>query len=367
MKTLHAAENIRGGVGTVVRNLLRDQAAVYGDDAVLCLVPDAHTDELDPFWPGRLVTFRRSGRNLFSFLRFVAQFTKTCLRERPDLIHLHSAFAGFLGRAALMTMWPVYRPRIVYCPHTWAFLRDDPPLKKRIYAMIERCFSAFTHEIICVSHYEQTQAMRYGLAAERLHVIHSGVVIPESLSAPKPHGADDEVSLLFIGSFDYQKGFDILLDAMKKLENEPFHLIAVSSSEEEKVRPVARPNVYYAGWVSPAKVAAYYDSADVLVIPSRWEGFAIAPIEAMSRGRPVLASDCSSLPEVVTEDKTGKLFPKGDSEALADILRATTAEEWQRMGRDARIYCEHHFNAEKMCALTRGVYDTSFARLKAKD
>lgn len=365
MKIFHAGENIRGGVGTVIRNLLQDQSRTYGKDSVLCLIPDSQRADLELFWPGRIYSFGRSGRNVFSFLRFAIEFKKVCLRERPDLIHLHSAFAGFIGRMCLLALWPIYRPRIIYCPHAWAFLRDDSALKKRLYAIIERSFALFTHEIICVSNYEKSEGLRYGLPDWKMHVIHNGVILPEL--AEKPRKPEDEISLLFIGSFDYQKGIDILLDAMKKLENDPVHLIAVGNVQEQgSVRPLARPNVYYAGWVTRDKVAAYYDSADVLVVPSRWEGFAMAPIEAMSRGLPVLASNCSSLPEVVVSGKNGILFPKEDVDALASILRSTSAEEWKRMGREARIFCAENFNAEKMCVLTRRLYDECMSKIGKK-
>jgi len=72
-------------------------------------------------------------------------------------------------------------------------------------------------------------------------------------------------------------------------------------------------------------------------MPSRWEGFAMVPLEAMMQGRALAASNFGSISELIIDNETGKLFPVGDIEKMVDILRNTTKEEWQNLGQNARM------------------------------
>ncbi|HGU2189508.1 TPA: glycosyltransferase, partial [Escherichia coli] len=64
----------------------------------------------------------------------------------------------------------------------------------------------------------------------------------------------------------------------------------------------------YAGWLSADKIRNEYKSADLIIIPSRWEGFAMVPLEAMSYGVPVIASDIGPFKEIIKHGVSGILF-----------------------------------------------------------
>lgn len=357
MKILHAAETIRGGVATVMRHHLDAQTERFGANHVTALVPEDQAGDLGPRQPGQIATFQRTGRNRRSFLSFLSAFRR-CVRDgRPDIIHLHSSFAGALGRMALLPFWR-RRPCIVYCPHGWAFLMDGSALKKRGYALVERLLAPLADAIICVSEYERRTALQYGLPNRKLRVIHNGVPIPaeDSFPARDPCSAGS-MRLLFVGRLDYAKGFDLLMQAMRELEGEAFHLTVAGSAVLDAGVPPSRPNVTYAGWVPAAEIPALYCSADVLVMPSRWEGFPLAPLEAAQHGLATLAADCCSLPEIVLDNRTGCLFPTGNVAEMVQQLRRTTPMEWHRMGQAARRHVQDNFNVELMTAATLELYD----------
>ena len=82
----------------------------------------------------------------------------------------------------------------------------------------------------------------------------------------------------------------------------------------------------------------------------------MVPLEAMSHGVPVIASNVSSLPEVVIPNQTGLLFTVGDSAELADLLLKTSATEWKTMGANARELHNSKFTVESMVADVMKVY-----------
>ncbi|QNK31136.1 glycosyltransferase [Serratia sp. JUb9] len=358
MKILHAAEIIKGGVATVMRQLAIHQSDKSNVEELICLVPEEQAKELLPLNAQYIKTFQRSGRNFASLMSFLRSFVGHIMRHKPDIVHVHSSFAGVLARSALMVMRPFYRPKVVYCPHAFSFLMQGTEKKKKIYAFIERFLAVFTDEIICVSQYEKDEAVKYGLPKNKLKVVYNGVpVIEHDKSAYASPYQTDVTNLLFVGRFDYQKGFDILERLVKKLEGKPFHLTAVGGAVlNTDVQPLQSPQITYTGWLSSAELAPYLAHADLLIIPSRWEGFAMVPLEAMSYGLPIVASDSTSLPEVVIEGKTGRLFPLDHEEVLLDIITSTSKSAWRAMGQEARQLFLAKFTANNMTNTTDKIY-----------
>jgi glycosyltransferase involved in cell wall biosynthesis len=358
MKVLHAAETIKGGVATVLRQLAKSQIAEHGCENIYCLVPDDQVLELYGVDIKSIEAFPRAGRGISGFIKFFYIFTRLVLKIRPDVVHLHSSFAGVLGRLSLILLWPIYRPKVIYCPHAFSFMMTVSKFKSRIYTLIEKMLLPITDAVICVSYCEKKMAMEAGLKGDKLIVVHNGVPRPGNNSIKNDASEiSDYIQLLFVGRFDYQKGFDILSDTMFLLEGEKFHLTVVGDFVLESTnKNQDLPQTTYAGWLTAEQLAPHFLRADVLIIPSRWEGFAMVPLEAMSYGLPVLASNCSSFPEVVEDRINGRLFDPAQTTELCQILKSTSREDWRKMGIAAKETFNNKFTANKMIASTKQVY-----------
>ncbi|HEI8821193.1 TPA: glycosyltransferase [Serratia marcescens] len=366
MKIFHAAETIKGGVATVMRQIAIHQEKNENVSRMICLVPEDQASELSPLDMSNIVTFKRTGRNLLSFVAFTKRFVQLVLKDKPDIVHLHSTFSGVLGRLALIFLWPVRRPKVVYCPHAFSFIIPGSSAKRKAYAFVEVILSKITDAIICVSEYERQQGISHGLPENKLVVVYNGVPqvkgVQQAYKNPYPEGV---TNLLFVGRFDYQKGFDILELTMGILKGKPFHLTAIGGSVHGSyVENKELPQTSYTGWLSADELIPYFTHADILVIPSRWEGFAMVPLEAMSYGLPVVASDSTSLPEVVTDGITGKLFPLSRPEALAELLSVYSASDWRIMGENAREEFLRKFTSKKMLSNTDKVYQAIIPSMK---
>lgn len=159
-----------------------------------------------------------------------------------------------------------------------------------------------------------------------------------------------------MGRFDYQKGFDILLDAMMQLEGKPIVLTAIGSAVHGAEPPKGIAQIIYTGWLSGDKLAPFFSYADVLVMPSRWEGFAMVALEAMSYGVPVLASNCSSFPEMIEHGYTGFLFETESTKSLVSYLENTEKETWKKFGNNAKVVFLEKYTATKMIEKTQVIY-----------
>lgn len=350
-KILHVAETIKGGVATVLRQLSADRE---GFD-IHCIVPDDQSSELNSS-SASIYTFHRSGRNLSSFISLAKTFSQVYRKERPDIVHIHSSFAGVICRF-LLPILPG-NPKIIYCPHAFSFLMDTSEAKKKIYAVIEKALSFNTDKIVCVSQYEHDEAVAYGLKREKLAIIYNGVeepVKPAAAEQMAEKSTEGELNVLFVGRLDYQKGFDVVTDVANRLQGK-CKIVVVGGGVHSNPELSHVKNITYAGWVGKKDIGKYYSEADVLLMPSRWESFGLVAVEAQSYGLPVVASRCSSIPEVVKENVTGFLFPIGDVNEVCRILLAHDKDEWGRMSSAAINYYQENFTSNKMVEKTFHLY-----------
>ncbi|QHM71594.1 glycosyltransferase [Mixta intestinalis] len=354
MKILHAAETIKGGVATVLKQLVAAQQDDRETYRIQCLIPADQAGELDTAHEENVVKWERKGRSVGALISFATAFCRAVILFKPDVVHLHSSFAGVIGRACLILLWPIVRPKVVYCPHAFSFLMQTSGGKKKIYALIEKALLPMTDAIICVSQYEADQARAHGIKGDKLFVIHNGVPQRHII---RPDKTDDtRINMLFVGRFDYQKGYDILLDAMKRNQNPNIHLTLIGDSVHSAEHIEKLPQAEYTGWLKASQMEPYFIAADVLVIPSRWEGFAMVPLEAMSYSLPIIASDATSLPEVVINNETGYLFKNGDADSLLSVFNRLEKSDLSKMGKKGNQLYTENFTSQAMITKTHSLY-----------
>ncbi|HBC0614731.1 TPA: glycosyltransferase, partial [Serratia marcescens] len=205
-KVLHVAETVKGGVATVIRQLVQqnDEFDFY------CVLPDSQYREIGAFPAEKMKVFTRTGRNISSFISLAINYIQMVRKEKPDVIHVHSTFAGVVCRLLTPLVRITCRPKIIYCPHAFSFLMDTSEKKKKVYAKIEKILQKNTDVIICTSEYEKRTALMAGLSPDNLTVVYNGVEPPVKLPDDTNPYRQDKINILFVGRFDYQKGFDLV-------------------------------------------------------------------------------------------------------------------------------------------------------------
>ena len=157
------------------------------------------------------------------------------------------------------------RPKIIYCPHGWAFGRDVG-LCARVFSLAAEYFLAFvTDRIICVANSERRAAVAVGIPKAKCVVVRNGIadlaVMPHD-RATRSRGRNGRLKILYVGRFDHQKGFDIYLEVMRHLEDFADGL-AVGDFIVTKPGDVDLPhNVTALGWTSRDGLQQHYEDAD---------------------------------------------------------------------------------------------------------
>jgi glycosyltransferase involved in cell wall biosynthesis len=132
--------------------------------------------------------------------------------------------------------------------------------------------------------------------------------------------------VLFVGRLETRKGVDVLLTSANKFlaTDSQAHLLLAGRDIEDWAKraqslllPNVAPRVHFLGEVDDITREKLLHAAHCVVFPSRYESFGLVPLEAYVHGKPVVASRAGAIPEVVSDEKSGLLFPPGDTGALA--------------------------------------------------
>ncbi len=162
--------------------------------------------------------------------------------------------------------------------------------------------------------------------------------------------------LLFVGRVVYQKGLDILLNALGALKASSWTIDIVGDGpRREKLQAQAHElgiadRLNFLGWKNGEELVQRYAEANLFVYPSRHEGMPNAVLEAMACSLPVLATHIAGNEELVAHNETGLLVPAEDAKALRAALSSmlADAEGRQRMGAAARKRVETQYSWQRV-------------------
>lgn len=246
-------------------------------------------------------------------------------QRQPDVVYLNGSKAGLIGRLLLRGNTPT-----AFSPHSWSYEAADGPVGWAALQW-ERQAARWTTVFIAVSDAEAADGRAHGIHG-RYVVARNGVdtaaVTPASgairAKLRADRGLDDNtVCVVCIGRVHRQKGQDILLQAWPQVSAANARLVIVGDGPDlEQARTAASADVVFAGSAERPQALQWMQAADLLVMPSRWEGMALVPMESLAVGTPVIASDVIGVREAI-DASCGAVFAPEDPTALAAAL-----DEW---------------------------------------
>lgn len=358
-RVLHLTQPVDGGVARVVTDLTRAQLADGLHVTVACpagrLAGDLRTLGADVrHWAAS----RSPGPSLPGEVR---RLVRLLAEVRPDLVHAHSAKAGLAGRLAVRGRIPT-----VFQPHAWSF-EAVGGTTAALALRWERFGARWADRLVCVSEAERTTGLRAriggqvsvipnGIDPERFHPASVDTVRASLLPQLEPAAP----LVVCVGRLCRQKGQDVLLTAWPDIAREVpgARLVLVGDGPDgERLRSRAPDSVLFAGAVTDA--VPWYQAADLVVLPSRWEGMALAPLEALACGRPVVVTDVDGARESLPAALAPRcLVPAGNPAALAGAVAGLLLDPLLResLGHQGRRHVLTTHDVRRTAGAVAGVY-----------
>lgn len=265
-------------------------------------------------------------------LAILAGVARYLRRHGPfDVVHGHSSKGGVHARLA----GRAHGAATFYTPH--ALVTFAPGLgrvQRALYAGIERGLAYLSHAVICVSEAERRHAIEIGLPGARLVCVPNGLdagAVATYAGPPPPLG---HLVAGFVGRLEPQKGADLLIEAVIALHarGAPVHTLIAGDGP---LRATLAARLEAAGcaravtWLGEADGRAVMTALDLLVMPSRYEGFPYVLLEALHAGLPVVCTPVGGVEETVQDGHNGRVVapqPAAIAAAIESLLDASTRQ-----------------------------------------
>jgi len=243
--------------------------------------------------------------NLSALLKILSVIKK----ERPDIIHAHSAKGGFLGRAAAQ----IAHAKVLYTPHAFSYL-PFTGLKRTIFYSLELMARKWTTSLLAISHSEANRAIHeLGYKKKQVKTILNAIPPAKEQIEYRETTA---LNIRMIGRLTNQKNHFLFLEIanllLKRYPNLSFSILGAGIHDElaEEIDDFLTINnlkkkVNILHWGDAATSSAFLSETDIFVMPSVFEGLPFALLEAMSQGIPCVVSKVDGNTDVINNNENG--------------------------------------------------------------
>ena len=255
--------------------------------------------------------------------------------------------------------------QIVATAHTAA---DIYPSLRQVHFIQQHCVRAFT----CITERAERSFFGTSLLYSEQTVLkkrnHFTIynALPAGISISRQTKSKDKpLTIGVVSRLEYIKGMDLVVPAftLVKARHPEMQLLIVGGGslrkqmEEQVHKARLEETVEFAGRQPQEKLSSYYDRIDILLMPSRSEGFGLTAIEGMARGCVVVAARTGGLPEVVRDGEMGLLHEPEQVKDLAAQINKLIKQPalWKQFSNEATTYIQR-FSFERFSLLFNNLY-----------
>jgi len=326
----------------------------------MAFVADAHNVKIQP-----LVELHREISPIRD-LRAIVRLAQLIRRERPTILHTHTAKAGAVGRIAALLARDARPPIVVHTFHGHVLRGYFGSVMSFAFRTLERLLACTTTALIAVSPEVRDDLVALHVApASKFTVVRLGIDLAQRVDndgerrreTRRQMGLRDDTFVVgWVGRMTAVKNTDSVVQALRQLMERGIDAYAVlvgDGPDRDHLERYARDlgvikRCLFLGYQED--VARFYDAMDVLLLPSINEGTPVSVIEALAAGRPAVATRVGGIPDVVRDGVDGFLVDLGDADALADRLADLAADPIRRaeMGEAGRARVFERYAVERL-------------------
>jgi len=290
--------------------------------------------------------------------------------KRFDIIHINEARAFTTLTAALFAQ-AAHIPYIIQAHGSFVFGLRSHHLKRIYDKLIGQRIYSMASKVIALRPEEIAECESVGIPRHKIIVIGNGIDLTtwqvlkeDGIGFRKRFGIPIDAHLvLFLSRLDKKKGPDLLVEALAQIKTPNVYCVFAGPDDgyQQYAQQLAinyglSDRVIFTGLLKDGEIQAAYAAADVFVLPSRFDTFPMAIVEALASGLPVITTETCQIAELIRE-KAG-LVTQVDSIAIANALHRIISDQDLRgtYAKGARTLAEREFSVQKTVDRLEGIY-----------
>ncbi len=307
---------------------------------------------------------RRSGRAPLDFSWFLRHNRKIIEATEPDCIHVMGGPGGVLYWEPKDGGTPV----VYSATHTYRQAHGRGSVKRLLVPLERRAYSR-AHMVMAISHTTAAAVEGLGIPRNRITVIPPGVPQPPEEGRSSRYRFTDR-TILFVGRLEHEKGVTDAMDVMEQAAREfgAKGVIVGRGALRDAVahRALASDALTYCGFLPDEELAALYDAAAIVLMPSAYEGLGLVGVEGMVHGACLVAYDVDGVRDLAPSGCA--LVPAGDREALLRACRELLSSEdnLSSASQAQREWAQRVYSWKSASLSTAAVYKTAIEALHSR-
>lgn len=305
MRVLHITETMASGVLKYIQEVVNVKGSETDEHYIVYSKRTYTPIDLQKLFPDGVHLINVDIKMKRGFFESIKTLYLQIRKINPDVIHLHSSIAGFIGRMITLCFPNI---KVFYTPHGYSFLMTNKhKLTRVIYWLVEFMMSQFIGNIIACSKSEYKFAKKLSLF-RKVFLLENCINV---LNFQKETTSSLYKQVIGVGRMEEQKDPRLFIEIAALLRQMDSSVKAVwigdgsLKTECEELNRSLNAEVIFTGWLSNEETLEYLQRSTVFLQTSKWEGLPYSVLEAFAVGLPVVASDINSHRDLIGNSYLG--------------------------------------------------------------
>ena len=302
----------------------------------------------------------------YNDLKAIQQTIKILRKEKPDVVHAHSAKGGIIARAASI----FYKVPVLHTPQAYSYLSEPRGLKRIVFLGIEKKFKNINSTLLASSNSERNRGILEVKYKEENALLFNNSINPiKSASANISDINLPEHFICSVGRPSFQKNIEMMIEVLKKIkEKQPnIHLVLMGVGEfspnKDQVEKLIKEynlqtNVTMIAWIEREKIFAIIKKSKLYISTARYEGLPYSVIESLAMSKACVVTDCDGNRDLIENKYNGYVIKENMVVTMAKRIIVLLEDDVLRnvFEKNALTHFNAHFNMEENGKKLEAIY-----------
>lgn len=302
-------------------------------------------------------------------IKCVIDTVRILRKEKPDLIHAHSAKGGIIGRLASL----FYKVPVLHTPHAYSYLSASSAKAKKVYLLIEKIFKHFNSHLLATSDSEMMRGLKeVGYKKSRV-IVYKNSVAP-IMETPDTEKVLQEFNIkpnyiCTVGRPSYQKNIEMMVHVIAKIKKEipDIHLVVMGVGEyspnKDSIMAMIdtlglQDNVSLIEWIEREKIFSIIKESWLYISTSRYEGLPYSIIESLALSKACVVTECDGNRDLIEDGFNGYLVQQNDVDSMVKSIKKLyyDIELRKRFERNSALIFKNTYNVKINISILESIY-----------